>query len=114
MKVIDLLNKIANNEEVPEKIYYKGNVYYQVGSTEYNNQCYENCEIDTDEWKFLCAIENLNDDLGLIQDNEINKDNEIEKMTDPYFDYPNSTLYDRIRNKINEIIDVINEMKEGK
>ena len=28
IKIIDLLNKIANDEEVPEKIKYKDNVYY--------------------------------------------------------------------------------------
>ena len=28
MKIIDLLNKIANGEEVPKKIYYKGDIWY--------------------------------------------------------------------------------------
>ena len=27
MKIIDLLNKIANGEEVPKKIKYKGSIY---------------------------------------------------------------------------------------
>ena len=31
MKIIDLLNKIANGEEVPEKIKYRGLMYYQDG-----------------------------------------------------------------------------------
>lgn len=35
MKVIDLLNKIANGEEVPKKIKYRDDIYIQL-----DNYCY--------------------------------------------------------------------------
>ena len=44
MKIIDLLNKIANREEVPPIIKYNNHIYYNVGSKE--EAYYENDELD--------------------------------------------------------------------
>ena len=133
IKVIDLLNKIANGEDVPEKIIYKGNHYYNVGNKE--QAYYENTELDDN--LLLYAIHNeghLNDEIEIIEDTPkeiyFNKeDKKIEKLVtckskpDPgnecykdvleSYDGANIIIKEDVSfviDKVNEIIDVVNKL----
>ena len=113
IKIIDLLNKIAIGEEVPETIrigaldmYWDGDAYWDedgesqfcevIGSCEYGlNREVEIIEEEIEE-KEIEKIRNINVDMD---------GTEIERI-------PNN---DELKNKINEIIDAVNELKrEGK
>ena len=116
MKVIDLLNKIANGEEVPKEIKYNNINYY------WCNQCkiYERIE---DRRKDLYNdLDNLNDEVEIIEDTP-KEDKKIEKLTTYFgiepvsFEHPrtfeeNAKYIDfnaeQFFNKINEIIDKVN------
>jgi len=100
MKIIDLLNKIANGEEVPKKIKYNDKIYIAKGNVIENFVDY--CS-DEDEWCFnhYVRYENLNDEVEIIEDNK-----KIEKLNIDDIDYFT------MNNKINEIIDILNEMRE--
>ena len=110
MKVIDLLNKIANGEEVPKKIIYKGHLYYNVCNEE--QAYYENPEIDDNLFLFAVYNEgNLNDEVEIIEDTP-KEDKKIEKL-DRYEYIINcvtdiSKTLDAYQDKINEIIDKVN------
>ena len=97
MKVIDLLNKIANGEEVPKKIKYEGDTYILC-----DNYCYF-CEetnlILSDN--LYAEHSKLNEEVEIIEENK-----GIEKLE--FLD--NSTdNEDILRMKINEIIDFLNK-----
>ena len=99
MKVIDLLNKIANEEEVPKKI----QVYSDIFVLDYGNKVYETEKTRTN----LLSIYNgniLNYEAVIIEE-----DKKIETI-DP-IDYCHSTDTSKdmvLVEKINEIIDKIN------
>ena len=65
MKVIDLLNKIANGEEAPKLIKYKSNIYEFANDNYYILNCY-------DEIASYCLLNNyvgiLNDEVEIIND----------------------------------------------
>ena len=66
MKVIDLLNKIANGEEVPKKIKYKGSIYTyleQEGNKIYQYEDY-NAVLD------IQCFEKLNDEVEIIEEQQ--------------------------------------------
>ena len=106
MRVIDLLNKIANGE-MPKKIKYKNDIYME----------YDHLYLKTDKTRFLThfSISNLNDYVEIIEE-----DKKIEKLVAYALDKNgdlkiNWALSDCIlKDKINEIIDEINSMKEEK
>ena len=116
MKVIDLLNKIANSEKLPKKIKYCYQVYKvaDVGEDYYDYE--NNCWFFKD--KFDVSI--INDEIDLIEEETKKETLEIEKI-DLYRDmYYHPTLggayltapteYEMaISRKINEIIEVINK-----
>lgn len=69
MKIIDLLNKIANGEEVPEKVKYCGSEYLYLN----HRKDYKNMELDFDS----CIIDSkyhnldwLNDTVEIIEEQE--------------------------------------------
>ena len=113
MKVIDLLNKIANGEDVPNEIIYHGNYYYNVGNKE--QAYYENNELEDN--LFLCAVYNeghLNDEIEIIEDKpkedipkEDKKIAKIGKLNQVSNNKQHLNNY-ILRNKINEIIDRLN------
>jgi hypothetical protein len=104
MKVIDLLNKIANGEEVPEKIEYSGIEFsFQHNCIEYIND-FGTCLV-----RYISS-RNLNDEVEIIE--YTTKENKkIEKF---YFSvYQDQKLggrevIEQLETKINEIIDKIN------
>ena len=98
MKVIDLLNKIANGEEVPEFIEIENKFTNEnemlFACTENIFHCLDNREL------------NLNSIISPIEEKE--EDKEIEQIkicvgSDTY-----------LVDKINELIDAVNELKKGK
>ena len=98
MKVIDLLNKIANGEKVPKKI-------------KYNNKIYEyTYEIDwylREDLKSELFIDKkyLNDEIEIIEDTS-KEDKKIEKIDLPIPSLSPQLLF--LSTKINEIIDRLN------
>lgn len=119
MKIIDLLNKIANGEEVPKKIKWQGQIYeysnferfyYQNGFSMYRDFYTEgNC---------------LNDEIEIIEEpKKIEKlETYKEKEDEDYFANilklsPNSEFeideaLSTTIDKLNELIDEINNSKE--
>ncbi len=107
IKIIDLFNKIANDEEVPKKIKYFGEIYeysedmkfyYQNGFSMYRDFFTEgNC---------------LNDEVEIIEEEkEIEKIGKIyDGFTDSYYD----TCLETTIKKVDEIIDVVNKLKKEK
>ena len=66
MKVIDLLNKIANNEEVPNKIKYYNYIFEWTGSSYYSY------EFDKYLERVIC-IEDLNYPIEILEYKELIK-----------------------------------------
>ena len=105
MKVIELLNKIANGEEVPKKIKYEDDIYILL-----DNYCYF-CE-ETGEilsQNISAEFSRLNEEVEIIEE-----DKKIEKLdTDELFICDNHehiySNFINVYNKINEIIDKINK-----
>ena len=71
MKVIDLLNKIANGEELPEKVKYCGEVYDYINIYKEGIR-YTNLEREqNDEYRMLIFSANkLNDEVEILDDEE--------------------------------------------
>ena len=121
IKIIDLLNKIANNEEVPKKIKYKNNVYY-LGKNMVDLHTYQTEGSNTTR-KLSLIIDNeylnLNDYVEIIE--EPKKIEKIKSNGDEFYsDYIDTWISKNktdaycefLMNKINELIDEINNLKE--
>ena len=107
MRVIDLLNKIANGEEVPKKIKYQGVVFTLEEETYYA----PNTMYILKDYIKLEELE-LNDEVEVIEE-----DNKIEKLG--RFEFSIEYSASQVANnyliqgkKINEIIDELNKLKE--
>mgnify|MGYP003290344048 CR=1 FL=1 len=116
MKVIDLLNKIANNEEVPKKFKYMGYCY---------SWC-ESCEIHeaTDEkgyrfnlYDFIAKKGNLNDKIEIIEEKP-KKIEEVDICIMHDFNATNGNFqitqinFKRIVDKVNELQKAVNYLLE--
>ena len=105
MRVIDLLNKIANSEEIPKKIKYKDFEYL------WHDKPYGYCRPAYD-CTYICFFtdftiyEILDDEVEIIEE-----DKKIEKFE---FGEIEDQEHYNIKKKINEIIDKLNEMEENK
>lgn len=111
MKVIDLLNKIANGEEVPEKFRFAGQIFEKQGS-------YIEDEDGDSIFDSMCIdFSNINEEVEIIEE-----DKKIENIKDLNTDYyDKNETYDYLGNKeivldiltlkhkINEIIDKVNK-----
>lgn len=128
IKIIDILNKIANGEKPPKKIYYKNEIfeydekekdYVHIDFTEYLFDVYLITDILNDEVEILETTITMKDDKftgweaetkcddekNLLESNKIEKlDVKLFEET-PYFASNNEI----IAIKINEIIEAINE-----
>ena len=113
--MIDLLVKIANGEEVPEKIKYKNEIYKRYQNINTNNLYYYQVP---NKCKFL--IDQLSSAIDLLDEVEIIEEPEkIEKITvrEKTLGFPNGEWAARNMDKafaikINELIDEINNLKE--
>ena len=115
MKVIDLLNKIANGEELPKKIIYKGAVWYLEqdfsNRLPYYKNGYNMDNLLSGEEKDYFS-QSLNDEVGIIEEKKI-----PEKLNlDCFLDNDDLTQVDAdlelIIKKINEIIDYLKSKGE--
>lgn len=104
MKIIDLLNRIANEEELPSKIRFNNIEWNRVYGEK--NICYID-EYDNDFFLFFFRSNldfTLNDEVEIIE-----KPNNIKKL-----DENNTNVLTNIienRKKINEIIDYLDYLK---
>jgi hypothetical protein len=128
MKVIDLLNKIANEDEIPEKIKYENYIYWY----DKNWKDYKNAQVEFRSYLINSRYHNtdfLNEEVEIIEDTPSFKgfkvkDGEIiykeDKKIEYFDDYKiNARCFDELvksinlyielnTNKLNEIIDKIN------
>lgn len=118
MKIIDLLVKTSESEDPPKKIKYKNHIWY------YDKMTQDYCRNDTDGL-YVYLFQNLfqsetdifiNDEIEIIEEPK-----KIEKITirEKTLGFPNGEWVPRNMDKafaikINELIDEINKMKEGK
>ena len=98
MKVIELLNKIANGEEVPKKIKIK--------------QWENNAEDEDLEYELFDRLYNedfeLNDEVEIIEEDK--KIEKLDLILDEHFSNDELQAYIKeTQEKVNEIIDKINE-----
>jgi hypothetical protein len=122
MRIIDLLNKIANGEEVPKKIEYR-NIKFLYDET---NKLY----IDENYNVYNDLLMELSNHKGTDLNYEVEipeEENKIEKIDKLDLDYK-SNIYsdeytfrkeimfycDNLQSKINNLIDEINKLKEDK
>lgn len=107
MKIIDLLVKIANGEKVPNKIKFRHSIweYCKDGSTQDYINDYDKCLME-----FLAINKDgLNQYVEIIEEPK-----KIEKLPKNITDNACATRDQRtIANKINELIDEINNLKEN-
>ena len=104
MKIIEILNKIANNEDVPKKIKYDDIVFKL---NEYN------CYINDDDLIFIDSLtqnlNNLNDEVEIIEDEEL-------KMFEQEWFEENKGIMSIVEVdlavKINEIIKKVNSIEQ--
>ena len=112
MKIIDLLNKIANGEEVPEKVKFNGYIFEKDLETDYI------CYAKSGEFKYLLNevfLSQLNDEIEIIEED---KEIEIPKHI------PNEVIQDLdrvicpdnvkcIAHKVNELINYLQHINKG-
>lgn len=108
MKVIELLNKIANGEEVPKKIKFRNDIFRYTGCSYY---CDEMHTTFFNIYNFAV----LNEKVEIIEEEE---DKKIKKVSECFTSTDNKEIQflidniNQLGNKINEIIDKINEMED--
>ena len=113
MKVIDLLNKIANGEEIKAKLKFKlGDIiinYYGMNNYSRTPE-YDIAYIDkgctTHNFTLGTLIKSLNDEVEIIEEKKI-----PEKLNDDEYEY-NTTNEILFKLKINEIIDYLQSKGE--
>ena len=107
MKIIDLLNKIANGEEVPNKFKYDNLIF----TKRWDNAYFDN---DGDDlFNSLCTdFSNLNDEVEIIEEDKKIEEPKIDfmKEDDTLEDIVHMTTINvgKLTDKICEIIDYIN------
>lgn len=121
IKIIDLLNMIANGEEVPKKIKHDNYIYelksiYDGGRITYYD------ESDNDLFSDVyCDMQDLNEEIEMIEDkptNEIEKIKWNEKSNFANCGNSSGDYYamlmartEQLKKGLNKIIDVLNELK---
>jgi hypothetical protein len=114
MKIIDVLNKIANGEEVPKKIKYD-TLWYQFRNYDYKEI---HKGIVDEQTSFIEKIDfyKLNDEVEIIEDKKIEKIDQNDRRW--HYGYSKKTdenvtdNLELLREKVNKIIDYINKEKE--
>ena len=105
MKIIDLLNKIANDVIVPKKIKYDDIIF--------KNGAYQSESTYLQEYLSL-DLSNLNDEIEILDNKKIEKlkkEKIISGMLDNEIQYIEEYKLEDVGDKINEIIDKINEVE---
>lgn len=111
IKIIDLLVKIANGEEVPKKIIYGLNEwFYDEDAKDY----FKKNDIESFQITYVSNSNWLNLEVEIIEeDKKINTIDcwysmeEIKRSPELY-----NIMFTELKDKINELIDAVNELKE--
>lgn len=116
IKTIDLLNKIESNEDIPEKIKYKNEIW------EYSPFVGDYCTEDRRKW-FISSLNSFNiREFLSFKIEVIEEEEKIKKIIigDDTLSFPNgggqwtSRKMDKaLANKINELINEVNKLKEN-
>lgn len=113
MKVIELLNKIANGEEVPRKFTYKGYLWeYDVKNKMWFYYFGESKNHRFDRLFYLNMI--LNDEVEIIEEPQEHK---IPEKLDKFADISDNLACEwsfaekKLKDKVNEIIDYLDYLK---
>ena len=124
IKIIDLLNKIANGEEVPKKILLNGIVFeYQGDDYLYKDEdkkehwLFSTSYTDKYTWleNFLKAEAEIIEEPKKIEKIKSNGDEFYSDYIDTWISKNKTDAYcEFLMNKINELIDVVNELKRDK
>lgn len=108
MKIIDLLVKISKGEEVPKEIMFDTDRYYLNNNNHYVRECGDFIQRLDIEYNLVGC---LNDEVEVIEEEK-----EIEKLnldTDELKGKETVRAIDYLlEGKINELIDVINDMRD--
>ena len=111
IKIIELLNKIVNGEEVPKKIKREYGLVYTLNFGHETPTYYDdNDRTLWDGYNFNI----LNEDVEILEDNTEDNTEEIEELT--YFCIGNAKSTDQTKmiDKINELVKRINEIRKDK
>ena len=115
IKIIDLLNIIAEDKELPEKFMYKGHSYYRQKT---NGICYR-CDELNEIFEECLVLEDLNDTIEIIEEPK-----KIEKISWSEKESLAGNLVaskkqeilarrtEKLKSSLNELIDEINNLKE--
>lgn len=114
MKIIDLLNKINNGEEVPEKVKFDNTIFeYDKNQKEYNHQkhngYYETLLYRVMTTHFIDVL--LRAEVEVIEENK-----EIEELNDTNYNCEEMSIkevnyYNNLtRTKLNEVIQAVNKL----
>lgn len=112
MKVIDLLNKIANGEEVPKKIKFYGKYYiwYDNRYTGNEGYCLEPLKSDSNSFLEINTVYDLNNEIEILEE----EDKDIPLIPDDelyVFKGDSRELnynFRVLKEKINQILEVMN------
>lgn len=104
MKIIDLLNKIANGEIEDKRTF----------NIRFKNGLYRSIYYDKEEENCMCCLKNVSDDYSIYDDisfdteiETIEEDKKIEKVDTDFYMTNDVAFF--FANKINEIIDKLNK-----
>ncbi len=120
MKIIDLLNKIANGEEVPKKIRINGWCYKFEWQDYAGNYLDESEEIDLMS-ALSCDKEELNKEVEILDDEEKELPEKLEILNANYFNGEESSYTKEaialditsLQNWINTLIDYLEKQRKG-
>ena len=105
IKIIELLNKIANGEELPKSIKYYGFIWQL-----HNGNYVENGQRMLEDYLANGIVESLNDYVEILEDNT----EEIEELL-TIEDYECDKTDIRLnRDKINELVKAVNSIRKDK
>ena len=114
IKLIDLLNKIADYENLPKKIKFHNNTY-ELGDNGYSEDYYSKI---SERWLFFdkwALTNNLDEKVEIIESEELTP---LEKITyDEFCEMDNQERFEATIKEyavINSLIKKIKEMEEGK
>lgn len=119
IKIIDLLNKIANGEEIPKKIKFNYNIY----EYKWSNAWQESCYINDDKyrlWKDVYLDRDLNEEVEIIEEDKkikypiLHKTAPSETTGDQMPNWRNliDCNFEYLNKTICQLIDEINNLKE--
>lgn len=101
IRVIELLNKIANGEELPKSIKYYGFIWQL-----HNGNYFENGQRMLEDYLANGIVESLNDEVEILEDNT----EEIEELKPVKDGLTYRYEWSEVPNKINELVKAVNQL----